>query len=221
MSRKKLIVTSIILVLILAIGGILAYFTDVETKTNTFAMGKVDIEVTETDWPVGEDEKVTDVVPGTTVPKNPQVKNKGTTPVYAFVTVSIPYENVVVGNNAKTDAELFTTNYDASNSEWVEIGTATKDTTNKTFTHVYAYVGNATGDSTNKVKALEGNQTTSAVFTTVTFADVKEIDGDASAIQGKDLNVIVKGYGIQTTEIGNSTVPATVWGLVQSANPNN
>ena len=45
MSRKKLILTAIILALVLAIGGILAYFTDVDTKVNKFKMGNVDIEV--------------------------------------------------------------------------------------------------------------------------------------------------------------------------------
>ena len=221
MSRKKLIITSIILVLILVVGGILAYFTDVDEKTNTFSMGTTDIEVTETDWPVGDDGKVEDVIPGTTVPKNPQVKNKGTTPVYAFVTVSIPYANVSVGNAAAADTELFTTNYNASNSEWVEIGTPAKDTTAKTVTHVYAYVGNGAEDSTNKVKALPGNTTTSAVFTTITFVDVNETDASTSNIQGEDLDVVVRGYGIQTTDIGDSTVPATVWGLVQAANSGN
>ena len=46
MNRKKLIITAIILVLILIIGGILAYFTDVETKTNKFKMGGANITVT-------------------------------------------------------------------------------------------------------------------------------------------------------------------------------
>ena len=47
MSRKKLIITAIVLALVLAIGGILAYFTDVDTKINKFTMGNVDIEVLE------------------------------------------------------------------------------------------------------------------------------------------------------------------------------
>ena len=83
MSRKKLIITAIVLALVLAIGGILAYFTDVDTKINKFTMGNVDIEVLEPSWP-GE-EGVKDIVPNQEVNKDPQVKNKGSNDIYAFV----------------------------------------------------------------------------------------------------------------------------------------
>ena len=50
---KKKIVTLCVVICLLAvaaIGGTLAYFTDNETATNVFTMGKVDIELTETEW---------------------------------------------------------------------------------------------------------------------------------------------------------------------------
>ena len=83
MSRKKLILTAIILALVLAIGGILAYFTDVDTKVNKFKMGNVDIEVIEPSWPGNpdtpgeEDKPVEDIVPNQEIPKDPQIINKG------------------------------------------------------------------------------------------------------------------------------------------------
>lgn len=107
MSRKKLILTAIVLVLVLAIGGILAYFTDVQTRHNKFKTGMVDIEVDEPSWPgqpvpnpeydpeTNPDVPQTidpevPVVPGQEVPKDPQVVNKGDGQVYAFVEVTIP-----------------------------------------------------------------------------------------------------------------------------------
>jgi predicted ribosomally synthesized peptide with SipW-like signal peptide len=45
MNKKKSIAVAIVLALVLLIGGMLAYFTDKDTKTNTFTIGD-DIEIT-------------------------------------------------------------------------------------------------------------------------------------------------------------------------------
>ena len=47
--KKKIIALSVafVLVAVAAIGATLAYFTDTETKTNTFTVGGVDIEIIE------------------------------------------------------------------------------------------------------------------------------------------------------------------------------
>lgn len=214
MSRKKLILTAVILTLILIIGGILAYFTDVDTKTNSFKMGNVSIKVVEEKWEGTETNPVVDIVPNQIVNKDPKIENTGSTEVYAFIKVEVPYANVVVGDDAAADTELFT--YDL-NDGWVEVGPSTKDDQAKTVTHVYAYV-----DSTNtsELKALEPTEkTTSAVFDTVKLVDIKETDDGNSTIQGADLEIEVSGYGIQTTDLGtDSKAPADIWQLVVSDN---
>ena len=44
MSKKKSIAVAIVLLLVLLIGGMLAYFTDTDTATNVFVLGD-DIDI--------------------------------------------------------------------------------------------------------------------------------------------------------------------------------
>ena len=58
MNKKKGIAVAVVLLLILLIGGMLAYFTDTDTKDNVFTLGKdIDITLTESnkleELPVG------------------------------------------------------------------------------------------------------------------------------------------------------------------------
>lgn len=252
MSRKKLIVTAIILALVLLIGGILAYFTDVQTKTNTFKMGNVDIVVDEGDFP---DEGQSNVMPGMEFVKSPKVINMGTTPVYAFVEVTIPFDTVNIETDAanaqKTERELFdllkitntetgattkgtnagwkSVNFEGSTETTTGSGIYVKRTpesatvtTRGTNTYVFAYVGTGT-----TLKALEGKanseaekgEETNTLFDKIRFIDVKENDPENSTIQNKPFDVVVSGYGIQTTELGlsgeDATNPAKVWPLVK------
>lgn len=252
MSRKKLISVAIVLALMIAIGGILAYFTDVKTKTNQFKMGKIDIEVDEGDFPP---DGVSNVVSGIEFNKSPKVINKGTIPVYAFVEVNIPYDTVKVGNETTaTEQDLFellhitgeNTTAVGINAGWKSVNfagstetstgsgiyvkkthqaateTTEEDTTRGVATYVFAYVGDGT-----TLKALAGKANaeaekgdeTNTVFDKVRFIDVTETSPDNSNIQGKTFNVIVSGYGIQTTELGldgaDATNPEKVWPLVK------
>jgi predicted ribosomally synthesized peptide with SipW-like signal peptide len=38
MNKKKVLIAAFVLALVLSIGGVLAYFSDSETKTNTFTV---------------------------------------------------------------------------------------------------------------------------------------------------------------------------------------
>ena len=255
MSRKKLISVAIILALVIAIGGILAYFTDVKTKTNKFKMGTIEIIVDEGDFP---EEGEPDVVPGAEFVKSPKVINVGTIPVYAFVEVTIPYDTVRIGEETTAiERDLFemvhnvteggnTTTVPGINAGWKSVNfegsvetstgsgiyvkkthqaaTATEpeDTTRGVATYVFAYVGNGT-----TLKALEGKandeaekgEETNTLFDKVRFIDVTETTPVDSKIQGQIFNVIVSGYGIQTTELGlegaAATDPDQVWPLVK------
>ena len=230
MNRKKLVITAVVLIFIFAIGGILAYFTDVQTKTNKFKTAKVEILVEEPSWPGNPIpnpdydpetnpnvpktiEPEVPVTPGQEVPKDPQVTNKGNGKVYAFVEVTIPVANVTIGNAEQAaPTELFSfVKSDGTtgiNSGWTQISktpvTISTDTT--LVTYVFAY-GTAT-----ELTGLDENETTSSpVFSKVKFANVTEKDYVENAgIQGKSFEVVVKGYGIQAEGL-TSKVPEVVW----------
>ena len=228
MNRKKIIAAAIVLVLVLAIGGILAYFTDVKTESNKFKMGSVSIVVDEPGWPKGE---TVDIVPGQEVDKDPLVINKGDGNVYAFVEVIIPRASVKVGNATQPAlTELFTLRHitDATtgataegiNAGWVEIESA-KVETPTTVTHVFAY-GTATQltpIAAPTPAATPGEEPTyqqsTKVFDKVKFVDVKETaHGQTGSIQGNDYEVVVRGYGIQADGL-SSKVPSEVWPSVK------
>lgn len=234
MSKKRIIVTAIILALVLVIGGILAYFTDVDTKHNKFKTGKVEIVVDEPSWPdpvPNPDYDPDDnpdvpptidpevpVVPNEEIAKDPQVTNKGTGEVYAFVEVVVPVRSIKTGSNTTAaPTQLFSFVKDdgtaGTNAGWVEVShspaTLTAQTTEVTYVFAYA-THNAT---TNKdvLTALETNQTTAKpVFSKVKFADVTETEFTTTGMQNQQFEVTVNGYGIQKDGL-NSTEPAVVW----------
>lgn len=247
MSRKKLIITAIVLVLILAIGGILAYFTDVETKTNKFKMGGANITVTEPSWPNPDPDDPVDIVPGLKVAKDPIVTNVGDGEVYAFVEVTIPKETVKIGTQTTASLqELFTTQYISTpavaadpeadppvagspavytngiNPAWVQLGEATEIAATGTepakVKYTYAY-GTKSGSvvTLTPLSNTTGSNATPAVFDQVTFADVKEDSTTpaANSIQGKNYEVVVTGYGIQTDGL-DTTDAATIFGYAKN-----
>jgi alternate signal-mediated exported protein len=231
MSRKKLIITAIILALVLAIGGILAYFTDVEQKENKFKTSKVDIEVTEPSWPNVDPDDPVEIVPGMAVAKDPIVTNLGEGNVYAFVEVTIPKATVSVGNAAAALQELFTTQYisdatttpktysDGINPAWVLVSSrdnAATATEPASITYVYAYGTKANASAPIVLTAIAENASTAPVFDQVTFKDVNEDDASAAnSIQGKDYEVIVTGYGIQTDGLPDGATAAQIFTLAK------
>lgn len=88
--KKKIVALCLVLALALtAIGGAtLAYFTDFETKTNTFTVGDVDIQLNE------EFNQGAVLVPGAkdknNVPKVVTVKNIGESDAYMWIEVWVP-----------------------------------------------------------------------------------------------------------------------------------
>lgn len=74
MKKKTILVAAIAVMLVaaLVVGGTLAYFTDkTEAKQNTFTVGNVKIDLTETAWNANESHTL---VPGKFYDKNPTIK---------------------------------------------------------------------------------------------------------------------------------------------------
>lgn len=73
MKKKTILVAAIAVMLVaaLVVGGTLAYFTDTKSADNTFTVGKVKIDLTETAWHDNDDHTL---VPGKFYDKNPTIK---------------------------------------------------------------------------------------------------------------------------------------------------
>lgn len=200
MNKKKSIAVAIVLALVLVIGGLLAYLTDTDTKTNVFTLGdNVDILLTET-WTAADG---LNLQPGAVVTKAPSIKNgSATVPAYVFAEIVVPcYAST--GTTANTPLFTFTVN-----DGWTLINTPTVNATSKTITYVYAY------GTTETMSSLAGNATTStAVFSSVTLAPslTDEQKDTASATP----NIVVNAYGIQTNNLG-VTAPSDIFALFNS-----
>ena len=204
----KATVLAAALVGIMTVGGISAYFTDADTVTNEFTIGKVSIDLVEPDWGGNPEENVT---PLQEITKNPKVTNDGINDAFIFMTITVPYANVITANadgtrNEAADTELF---YYTVNTGWEELS-KTKDTTNKTVTHLYAY------SAGNTMTALKKDITTVALFDKVTVANVIEDQG----LECTEQDIVVSAYAIQTNNInGGTTKASNVWSVIANQNP--
>ncbi len=195
MSKKKIIAVSIVLALILLIGGMIAYFTDTDNKTNVFVLGdNVDIALNET----FNETVANGVHPGTVVEKAPKVVNQSTTtPAYVFLEVKVPlYDSNADGT---VDAELFQYTPKAG---WYEMeDKASTDTTNKFRTHVYAY------GSETAMTSLAASSETGTLFDNVTLVSTLTAEQKATAPDNPNIDIVAKA--IQIDNVG--TTPAEVY----------
>ena len=84
MKKKILALTLCVAMLaIMLVSGTLAYFTDTKDATNTFAVGNVEINLTESEWVDTEN-----TYPGQKLDKNPTVENVGHNPCFVRVMVT-------------------------------------------------------------------------------------------------------------------------------------
>lgn len=186
------------LALTLATGGVLAYLTDMENTTNTFKVGKVDIQLTEPNWKPDEN---TEITPNRTMTKDPTVTNVGINDAFIYVETEIPYATVRtatldgIPETTATEHELFVTvrsdGKDGINDGWVQLSN-TKDDAKKVYKHVYAYVGN---DAATLEAVAEGEKVTP--FNKVRFINVLE----GQNLEEQTLNIFVTAKAIQTDDI--------------------
>ena len=220
-SRMRTLALTAILAGTVSIGGIMAYFTDGDTATNTFTVGKISLDLQEPSWV-----PPTNITPGQEIAKDPQIKNDGNNEEFVFLKVTVPYANVVTANEDGTksriaDTELFS--YDVKDG-WTEIDSKRViDSSSKTVTHLYAY----TGETADSMKALAVNSSTPSLFYWVRFANIVEDQNLETTTQ----NIVIEAYGIQTQNIkdekGNldgdnddgKTLPLDVWKVIENQNP--
>ena len=200
MDKKKIIVISIasVLAVLLFIGGILAFFTDIDTKTNVFTLGdNVEISLTENFTPADG----LDIHPGRVISKAPSIKNdSATTPAYVFAEVIVPCY-ATTGTTVNADLFTFT-----ANSDWTLINTPVVDTDSKTKTYVYAY-----GTSSAMTTLSADTTTSTAVFNQVTLVSTLTQEQKETASATPD--IIVNAYGIQIDNLG-TTDPAAIYNIV-------
>ena len=190
MNKKKIVTVCLVVALlaVCAIGGSLAYFTDTDTKDNTFTGGNVNIELTETEW-------VEDSIanPGVAVDKNPIVKNIGENEAWIRVNVTISdaaaFKAAMKAHNITDLATIFA----GHNESYWKRASINEDAEADTITYSYYY----------KEKVAK-NASTQPIFTSVTIpaaftsAEMAEI--------GDNFTINVTADAIQTA--GLATVEA-------------
>lgn len=198
MNKKKIIIASLVLLLVFAVGGAIAYFTDTETKTNTFTVGNVDISLTEANWDLTDSnnnnipDAAENISPGVSVAKDPVITNdSATAPAYLYAKVEIPC------TSDATPVEIFTLNSIGSGWNLMTDGACTSGVATK----IYNY------GTASAMTALAAGSSTPAVFTNVTLNN--SITGSEQGLSGNK-NVVVTGYGVQTTGLTANT-PNGIW----------
>lgn len=207
--QRKTVLLAAVLAGVMSIGGISAYFTDGDTATNTFTVGKISLDLQEPNW---DPEHGKDLTPNVVIKKDPQVRNDGVNPEFVFLEVIVPYANIVTAEkngekNAAADTDLYS--YTVKEG-WTQIGSVKKDTKNKTNTYVYVY-GN-----TVKCTELERDAVTPTLFDSVTFVNLVEDQKLEKSVQ----QIAINAYGIQTTDLdGGKTAPSDVWTVLSKQIP--
>lgn len=189
---------------VLAFGGISAYFTDNASKTNEFTVGKISLNLTEPNW---NPDDGTDITPNKEVAKDPKITNDGENTEYVFMTVDVPFADVVTAapdgmRNESAGTELYS--YTVNNG-WTELGAPVNHGDYVTHTYVYGTAEACT--------ELAKNAATPSLFDTIKFANVIEGQG----LEGTNRDVEVKAFGIQSSDVnGGKTAPADVWQVLSN-----
>lgn len=206
---------------VLAMGAIAAYFTDTDTVSNKFIVGKIDIDLTEPTWDSYPDEDgdgvpdiAESITPNKEIAKDPTITNIGENDAYIFAKVCVPYGNLETAQNdgttnPATKSELFS--YTPENG-WLEINIE-EDAENGVIIHTYAYA-----DENNELVPVVKDDAV-LLFNSVRFANILNDSQTGVDMEGKLLNLNVSAFGIQTTDVldgeGHATKDAvSVWNIL-------
>lgn len=230
-SKKKnaLISALMMLVLVLGVTAVNAYFTSTDDVTNTFTVGEVKIDLTEPSW-----EEPTDITPNQAILKDPMVSNTGVNDAFVFLKVTVPKAEVEAADltgrkmsegihelfqlNAEENADWkgdtpdsSTDCYDAANWTLISCDTSGDDSD----VYVFAYAADKNGSV--ECTALAEGDSTSALFNSVTFINATECQG----LENASLDILVEAFGIQTSNLtdSDSTSPDAVWSVLSTQTP--
>lgn len=203
LTNKKTVISAIALSAVMAVGGAMAYFTDIDSAKNQIEIGNVHIDLTEPKWDETPDENnngipdtAEKIVPGKTIEKDPMVTNTGKNDSYIYLTVSVPKADIITAapdGTLNNNGEALTTqlfSYTA-NENWELL--ETDSSANDKNVYVYGYKtavapGASTDtlfDSVTFVNAIEGQGLEDKVF---------DIDIKASAIQSEETGTMKEAY---------------------------
>lgn len=112
-SKMKKTLLALGCVAALAVSGIAAYFTATDAEVNTFDIEGVTVDLTEPSFSDGKE-----ITPNETIAKDPTVTNTDTSDQFVFLSVKVPYKNIItagldgtqVNGGVARDTELFTWN---------------------------------------------------------------------------------------------------------------
>ncbi len=143
-KRKNITTFIIILIILIAVGGVFAYLQDTDHKTNIFTLGRVKIELTESNF---VEANAQDVRPGDEIAKDPKITNIGRNSAYVYMKVINPIVNLSSG-----EGPLFSYTV---NSGWTQLSQV-EDCNYRITTYYYN-------------TALNPNTSTTTLFDTVTL----------------------------------------------------
>ena len=172
MNKKSLLMmmVTICLIAVVGVGATLAYLTDTtETLTNTFTLGKTDIEIDEPEW-----EEPEDIVPGQEIAKDPTVTVMAKS-VDSFVFMRVS------GIDAMEAAGFEVGEFNAA---WVKAD----DAEGKDGIYVYS---DANGPAV--VAKSDEDQELPALFEKVTYK------AENTETKGGEFNLLVKAAAVQAT----------------------
>lgn len=211
-SLKKVGVFAVAAALLVgATVGVSAYFTDTDSSTNTWTVGKITIVHKEPEWDELPDPEKEDITPGKEFAKDPQIENTGENAAFVFQTVEVPVATVITAqDNGTRNPEALTDLFSYTvNEGWTQIGTVENVMDGSdVVAHKYTYVyGSATACT-----SLAAGVTTPTLFDTIKFANVIEDEGLETTTQSVKINA----YGIQTSDLGASdtTTPSEVLQII-------
>ena len=203
LSRKALVVLSLMMVLVLAaVGGTIAWLTaESGAVTNTFTVGDINIDLKEhklnSDNTLDDTQEVTannnyKVVPGRTSPKDPFVTVAANSEkCYVYVTVE---NNLVIGDKTVASVNIVDT-------DWVVVDTSK----NKT---LYRYIGT---QSTGSVVDAMNAAVTLPVFTQVTFSESDITKANISQLNNKTIVVNAYAHQSENTTEAAADAAAIAW----------
>lgn len=216
----------------MTIGGVSAYFTDGDTVTNTFTVGKVKMTLTEPAYPGDQSPEVTNLVPNEEIAKDPTVTNSGENDEYVFLEVFVPYASLVTADpvtgekRAAANIELFSY---VVNDGWYEMEDSESAAQSAAHVkegyvrHLYAYASasgkltalkgtdnGGTEDGAGNNKLTAGETVSKPLFSYVKMANIVEDANqpEGTAMEASVQKILINGYAIQTTAVGSSDTTA-------------